>query len=493
MKPSLLETTRPGHIARNGTSHRAAFLWLVGATALGLVLLVLFPDSVQQDGGFHFLFARWAWVHPELFVGVWARPLFTTIYAIPAVSGYPAAKLLTVAFAVGTAWQTYRVAVHFRMDRAPLAIPLLFLQPSFFIICADTMTEPLFAFLFVSAIHLHYRGQVKLAMFVCSLLILVRPEGFFIGVMWAFWVIGDLRLGIRWPTRVLSLGLLAIGSVAWWLVAWLITGDPLFIRNNWPPNWPMTGTIYGSGAWWSYLIRMPEIIGPFFIPAFTVGIWSLLKQRELRQLVFVFLLFLALHTILRRFGLLGSAGYPRYFVAISPAIALISLTGWNRFAERVRYLPLALRQVARVAILLLSGLGCFAYLDGAEWIRDARAAREMHQWFARSTVPVTRLIWSEAYMCILLDRDPWENPGFSGDRVRDLAILRASPAGTLIFWDSRYGPKWMKLGADDFVEAGYEKLYEREFVLKGYVLPRSFFGFGGPRHQFMYFFYKRGG
>jgi hypothetical protein len=311
--------------------------------------------------------------------------------------------------------------------------------------------------------------------------------------MWGFWLIGDSRLATRWWARVLSLGILATGSVVWWASALLITGDPFFIRNNWPPNWPMTGTIYGSGAWWSYLIRMPEIIGPLFIPAFALGLWRLVRRHELRRLVWVFLLFLVLHTILRRYGLLGSAGYPRYFVAISPAISLISLVGWNRIADHFRQLMPALRQTAIVVVLLCSLFGCFAYFDGAEWIRDVRAAREMHQWFESNPVSVTRLIWSQAYMCVLFDRDPWENPGLGRDRDSDLAVLRASPPGTLIFWESRYGPKWMKLGPDDFVEAGYEKLYEQEFVLKGYVLPRSFFGFGGPRHQVMYFYYKRGG
>ncbi|MFN0088036.1 MAG: hypothetical protein ACKVX9_21770, partial [Blastocatellia bacterium] len=41
--------------------------------ALGLAMVFLFDDACQQDGPLHFLFARWAWRHPLLFVDVWSR------------------------------------------------------------------------------------------------------------------------------------------------------------------------------------------------------------------------------------------------------------------------------------------------------------------------------------------------------------------------------------------------------------------------------------
>ena len=94
-------------------------------------------------------------------------------------------------------------------------------------------------------------------------------------------------------------------------------------------------------------------------------------------------------------------------------------------------------------------------------------------------------------MCIVFDADPWENYSFSGDRSKDLVALSKSPGGTLVFWEDRFGPKWHGLTAADFREAGYELLHEEQFLLEGYILPRSFFGFGGPRPQRMYFYYKR--
>src|SRR5688572_14723904 len=126
-------------------ARRAATLWVGAFIAVGGALWVLHPDSYQQDGGYHFLFARWAWVHADLFVDVWNRPAFTLLYSLPARAGYAPAKLLTVLVCAACAWQTWRLAIALNLPRSPLAVPLLFLQPSFFLICTETITEPLYA------------------------------------------------------------------------------------------------------------------------------------------------------------------------------------------------------------------------------------------------------------------------------------------------------------------------------------------------------------
>ena len=53
-------------------------------------------------------------------------------------------------------------------------------------------------------------------------------------------------------------------------------------------------------------------------------------------------------------------------------------------------------------------------------------------------------------MCILFDRDPWENLEFTRNPERDLTALRDSPGETLVFWESRFGPKWHGLNPSAF-------------------------------------------
>src|SRR5215510_10483963 len=172
---------------------RQVCFWLAVCAAAGMAMLFLFDDSCQQDGGQHYLFARWAWVHHELFVGVWSRPLYTSVYAFPALIGYRAARTLTVLICLAVSYQTWRLAEDLRIDRAPLAIALVWLQPSFFLFCADNMTEPIFALVYVVALRLHHRGRLKTGMIVASLMILARPEGFFLGMLWGAWILTERR------------------------------------------------------------------------------------------------------------------------------------------------------------------------------------------------------------------------------------------------------------------------------------------------------------
>jgi hypothetical protein len=498
-----------------------AFFLLTVCAAAGVAMLFLFDDSCQQDGGQHYLFARQAWVHHELFVGVWSRPLYTFVYAFPALIGYRAARTLTVLICLAVSYQTWRLADDLRIDRAPLAIALVWLQPSFFLFCADNMTEPIFALVYVVALRLHHRGRLKAGMIVASLMILARPEGFFLGVLWAVWVlrtagcglriadvptfrkrrpgllwIDVMRLSLQIPQSAIrnpQLLLLATGAFAWWLAALAITGDPLFIKHNWPTDWPMTGTIYGAAGLYAYPSRLPEIVGLFLLPPFFYGLFHLLKHRRLYTLTSSFLLLFVLHTILRAYGLLGSAGYPRYMVVISPAIALITLTGWNEMAKLFARASRAFKTAGAGLVIAVSALTNFAYTDAAVWSRDARAISAVHSWFQSQPAkpPISRLIWSQTYSCILFDRDPWTNPVFTRDREADLKSLRESPAGTMAVWDELSGPTWAGLRAKDFEEAGFVRLHAQSFTLKGYILDRSWFGYGGPRAQTIYLLYKK--
>ena len=225
------------------TQRQQATLWLTLCACVGLAILLLFRDSCQADGGIHYVLAHWAWRHHQLFVDVWSRPLFTLLYAFPALIGYTAARALTIIVCLLAAHQTYRLAADYQLARAPLVIPLLWLQPSFTLFCADTMTEPLYALVFIIALRLHHKGRLTAGALMASLLILIRPEGFFTIGLWALWLLCDNK---RISNLKFRIPLLGTGLFAWWLASWLITGDVLFIKHNWPSNWPFSGTIYGA-------------------------------------------------------------------------------------------------------------------------------------------------------------------------------------------------------------------------------------------------------
>jgi len=459
--------------------------------AASLALVALHPDSYQQDGGHHFLFARYAWAHPALFVGVWNRPLFTFLYAFPALLGYPAAKLFTIVIALVTAWQTYRLAQDLKLERAWFAIALIFLEPSYFLLSSETMTEPLFALLFVAGVRLHVAGRVAAGMFVASLMPLARPEGFFLAPLWAAWVLTDARDARAWWQRLPGLARLGAGICGWWLAALVITGDPLFIRHNWPAGWTAADRTYGSGPIWIYIARLPEMAGPFLAFVFLIGLVVSLRTRRLMLLTTAFLTLFVIHSVIRVAGAFGSAGYARYFLSVSPAIAIITLAGWNDVAARMAAAASGVRRSIATAVIALSAVVCVLYVDMAGFYgRDARAVNDMRAWFREHPQPVTRLIWSQAYMCIALDRDPLENITFTGNRKADLDALRNAGPGTLVFWDQDTGPAWHGLTASDIEAAGFVRLHSQTYVLDGWLRESRWLFAWPPRRQEMHLLYK---
>ncbi len=469
--------------------NRRTTLWMLAMLVCGAAAIALYPDADQQDSGYHFLFARWGWNHPEYLVSVWARPLFTVLYSLPAQAGYTAARVLTLLIALLTAWQSVRVAQHLGLERPELAVPLLFLQPVFWELSTGVFTETLFALILIIALRLHLTGRITAAMLAASTLILVRPEGFFLGIFWGCWRLGSVISHWKEASReacwrgILGIGLLATGFLAWWSAALLMTGDPLWILHHWPPDWQATGQANGVGPIWWYTALLPLIVGPFFLPQFIGGVRRSLPDRRLLPVAATFLTLFVIHSLLYARGWFGAAGYARYFVCVAPATALLTLRGWSR----------------RLAIpaILLEVIFCIGYNDALIHGRDAIAATDLHRQFVRSpqwqSLPVSRLVCSQAYMRILFDRDHWEMPALSGDRQQNLAILRQLPPETIVFWDDETGPKWYKLDTGDFRAAGFELLLSHQYQLEGRFVRLPRLGFGGVRQQSMSILYKRQG
>jgi hypothetical protein len=472
--------------AQDGLPRRAA-PWLVLFALVGVALVVLYPDSYQQDGGFHYLFARWSLVHRQFLVDVWGRPLFTALYALPALAGYPVAKLLTVVLCLVTAWNGARLAEAHGLARAELAVPLLFLQPSFLLLCGETMTEPLFALVLVVALRLHRAGRPGAAMWVAGLLPLVRPEGFFVGVLWGAVALLDRGAGAGVVRRGLGTLRLAAGTAAWWLASWLITRDPLFIRKNWPSNWGVSYT-YGTGSLWQYVRIHRELLAGPMVALFLLGVVVLLRARRAALALAAMVLVAGLHSVFFHYGLFGSAGYARYLVCVSVPMALACLAGWNAVAGWMARLPRALRLAAAAAALLWAGVHAIVYVDAFGPSRDAWAVAEMYDWFQAHPRPVKKLIFSQAYMSILFGRDPSERLLLGEDPEKNVKLLAGAPAGTLVFWDACTGPQFHHTGPAELERAGFELLHRQEFDLRPRlpVAPRSV----QHHRQEMYLYYK---
>jgi hypothetical protein len=452
---------------------------------IGVLLVHFYPDSYQQDGGNHFLMARWALVHPHLLVDVWGRPLFTVLYALPAQLGYPAAKLLTLAISLAVAWNTVQLARAHGLERAELTAPLLFVQPSFLLLSSETLTEPLFALVLVIALRLHRAGRYGASMWVAGLLPLARPEGFFVAVLWGAVVAFDPRAGKKLLPRLLSTAPLAGGTVAWSLAAWGIAGDPLYILHDWA--WGVHQT-FGKGRLLEYwYVRHQLLAGVVLEVLFVLGLFLLVASRRALLPLATLGLLVVLHSALFRLGLFGAAGYARYLVCVAPAMAMATLAGWNQVARWAQRVPRPLVLAAGATVIVWSAWSCLRYVDRWESSRDYRAVDDMYVWFQAHPRPVKRFVFSQFYMGARFERDPAERLLAWQDAEANRQSLRAMPSGTLVLWDAHIGPEFFSIGPADIEGAGYTLLRDASYDLQPLLHhPRK----PPPYRQELWMYYK---
>jgi hypothetical protein len=433
-------------------------LWLVTFALLGGVIALVYVDAGYQDAGYHFLRARWAWTHMWMLVDVWGRPGFTLLYSLPARLGYPAARLFTVAICTAMAWQTWRLAQDLEIPRAWLAIPLVWLLPVVLDISGQTMTEPLFALVFVIALRLHVSGRLLAGALVASISVLVRPEGWFLVALWAIWLVRDRRTWGSWYRRFLLTAALGTGALVWWITALQITADPLFIIHNWPANWSARHTIIDLGPLLAYNHKWRAIFNPFLEPAFAVGLIALLATRRFGVLTSSFFLVLLIHGIFQVGGGAETLSEPRYFVCVAPAIALITLTGWNLIARLTARVPRAGRVALGTGVLGAATIAAVLYVDSSIYPRDGWMVRREWAWLSVRRLPIPRLIWSETYMCIVADCDPEARQVPQNAPDAALAALAAAPPGTIVFWDDDAGPSFFGVTGSQIMAQGYTLL-----------------------------------
>jgi hypothetical protein len=264
--------------------------------------------------------------------------------------------------------------------------------------------------------------------------------------------------------------ILGTGLLCWWFLALVITKDPFFILHNWPPAWHQD--MYGRGTFFSYALRAPRFIGIAFLVPFLIGLSGGFRSRHWALISSSFLLFFLLHSIFLKFGLFGEAGFPRYMASVSPAIALLTLEGWNRIFSVKMLRPIS--AVSAGLVLALSFVQGSRFLDSMVWGRDAIAINQMANWLKERDKSIPGLIWSNGRMSTVLGRNMKNSPP-AVDREKLIELLQKAPPGTIVFWDSEIGPSWFGMTSDEIEQRGYQLLLKRRYLLGGIIYPAGRF------------------
>jgi hypothetical protein len=365
---------------------------------LGILLLQVFARGFYEaDELTHFLKARDAWLHPHEFLDIWGRPLCTGLYALVAPFGLTAARLLAVIVTITAVAGTLKLA-----ERLLFIIPitsastrnfwipiLLLAQPYFLLNAAAIMTEMLLATCWIWAAVLlanppgtesettgsgcRRSRAPLLASILVGLSALARPEGIFAVIVWpAFlWLRNKGVVGKHQDASALKDSSVAhqsgiVAEVKPLLFPALISAMPLllwYILGVWAwhdPFWPIhrwpwsTVSQYGRTPLKFLTAALGAMAFWMWIPA-AAGIYRILRSRQ-RDAVFLLvvptLALFALHGLLGAFGLFGSMSLGRYFLSVSPMLAILTFYGLEGL--KARRIAVILAPIP-LAILVISG------------------------------------------------------------------------------------------------------------------------------------------
>ena len=308
---------------------------IMGAWFIVLCLVAIFTNGTGDAGDSvqHYLFSKYAFKHPELFLDHWAKPIFVLLSAPFAQLGFVGMKIFNCLIAVLTGYFTYRTAKLLRIRYSLLVLVFLFFAPLYFILIFSGLTEPLFALVLILGIYLILRDKPMFAALVISLLPFVRSEGLIILGVVAFYFI--VKHSYKYLPVLLS------GHILYGIAGFIYYQDLLWTVNKIP--YASMSSPYGSGEWYDFFIKMNYTVGIPLYLLLVLGIGFILitlfagkiKNNEStyqHELILIYGSFVAVfvaHSVFWYFGIFNSMGLKRVLIGIMPVMAIIALNGYN--------------------------------------------------------------------------------------------------------------------------------------------------------------------
>ena len=460
---------------------------LVLGTLFVVSVIVAFLTNNTYDSGdslMHYLYAHWAWKHPENLLNTWGKPLFTLLIAGPAYLGFKEVTVFQCGVVAWSAWLTYTIARRLRLPAPALAIVFCYAAPDYFRIQFSGLTEPLFGLILVGAVSLMMHGRPRASAAVLGWLPLVRSEGI---ALWGLWVV-YLAWEREWkalPWLVLGIGIYSLigGVFLDYNFAWLFTNSPYAFHSQ-----------YGSGEWHRFIDHFPSLLGWTLTLFLTLGIGDTIRrmgrktewqQYEFRAEILLLdgsiVLFTLVQSVLWAYGLFGSFGMLRVMTVIVPLCTVLCLRGLAALSSLASR-PAARRWILAGGALTAVGL-LFAKDFGFElsnkqligssgnlhWRRDfkpvgdAVVAEEAATWLKQYDPHWNwhPLAFEQYSFATALDADPFDPAQRVPLVLNKTSNLDGLPIGTYVYWDEFWAAGDGRLQLDVISnDPRYRKLWE---------------------------------
>jgi len=306
---------------------------LLSGYAIVTVLILYFFDGTGDSGDsiHHYLFARYAPVHPALFFDHWAKPVFVLLASPFAQVGFVGVKVFNALVTGYTVFLTFKIAQILDLKNPVIAALIVIFAPLNFVLTFSGLTEPLFALFISISLYATLKDRYITAALILSFLPFVRSEGLII--------IGVFGLYFLLKKAWKILPLLSIGHIVYSIAGYFVYHDFLWVFNKIP--YAHLSSRYGSGKLFHFVEQLNYVIGiPIYI-LLCIGIISMIWKAVQRNITLEsgllvllgFLAFFVAHTLFWYLGIFNSMGLNRVFVGVIPLIAIIALVGFNTITE----------------------------------------------------------------------------------------------------------------------------------------------------------------
>ena len=390
------------------------------------------------DSILHFLFAKYAPKHPELYFNHWAKPLFTLLSSPFAQLGFTGIKIFNAVISLATLYFTCKIAETLQLKNALLAAIMLITSPLFLLLTFSGLTEPLFALFVAMGSFFATKKQLLLAAIIVSFLPFVRSEGLIIAGVFALYFL----IKKQWkPLPFLLLGHL-IYSIAGYFTyhdfLWVFTKIPYSNMNE----------NYGSGNLNHFAVQLMFVVGVPIYALFWVGslvvLWkSITKKTSLETTFFIgisFFTFFLAHTLFWYFGLFNSMGLKRVFIGVAPLIALAALIGYNFIVEELladKRIPKQFLQRFLILYILIfpftSNPAALKWNKSLSISKTQECALEIRDYFNSHSEQKKRFIFIDPYLSEALQIDHFDPQERIELNAGNLKVLHT---GDIVIWDN---------------------------------------------------------
>lgn len=415
-------------------------------------------DSIQ-----HYLIARFAPQHPELYFNHWGKPVFTLLASPFAQFGFVGIKIFNALVSLGSLLLTCRVAKQLKLTTSFVAPVILVTSSLFLVLTYSGLTELLFALFLIGSVSLLLEKRLVLGVILISFLPFIRSEGLIILPVIAIYLL-SIRQWRFFP-------LLLVGHVAYSIAGYFVYDDILWVITK-IPYATLEGKYGGSNNLFHFIEQLQYVVGlPVYI-LFWLGILNSTLQLVTKKLTFNWLLlilgvtvtFIVAHSLFWYLGIFNSMGLKRVLVGVAPLIAIIALHGFNLLIVLSdKYISV---RFPLVKLILIISLLVFPFVNNHSsiyWKRDLNLhpkqteAKAIVNHLKTNNIAYNRIIYADPYLAIPLNIDPFdENKRLN---LTKLGLSLAKPRDVII-WDKWFSEFENNVTPNDILAAHADLIAE---------------------------------